>query len=102
MPLLYPDDPRFPADGGAERSVWEALRDQLPDDAVLLAGVRLLHGPDEREIDALVAWPGVGLAAIEVKGGHVTRDDGAWFQGSGADRHRIDPVGQIQAARHTL
>ncbi|NMR20231.1 NERD domain-containing protein/DEAD/DEAH box helicase [Cellulomonas fimi] len=102
MPRLYPDTPDFPQDGGAERTVWEALRDQLPDDAVLFAGLRLLDGSDEREIDALVAWPGVGLAALEVKGGHITRDVGSWYQGSGDARHRIDPVGQIQHARHTL
>src|SRR5215213_7208616 len=102
MPALYPDAPLFPEDGGAERTVWEALRDQLPDDAAVFAGVRLLDGPHEAEIDALVAWPGVGVAALEVKGGHITRTAGAWYQGSGPERHRIDPLGQVQRARHTL
>ena len=102
MPRLYPEDPTFPADGDAERAVWESLRDQLPDDAVLFAGVHLLDGSDEREIDVLVAWPGVGIAALEVKGGHISRTAGSWFQGSGAAQHRIDPVGQVQRARHTL
>ena len=101
MPRLYPEDPLFPsADGGAERAVWEALREQLPDDVVVLAGQHLLDEAEEREIDVVVAWPGVGIAALEVKGGHISRDGGAWFQGSGDKRHRIDPVGQVQAARH--
>jgi hypothetical protein len=102
MPLLLPADPQFPEDGGAERAVWLALKDQLPDDVVLFAGLRLLDGARERELDLLVAWPGVGLAAIEVKGGHITRDGGSWYQGSGEARHRIDPVGQVQYARHML
>lgn len=102
MPRLVPPDPPFPADGGAERVVWEALRDQLPEDVVLLADLRLLVGTRECEIDLLIAWPGVGLAAVEVKGGHISRRDGSWFQGSGSKQHAIDPFGQVQHARHTL
>ena len=102
MPLLIPADPQFPEDGGAERAVWQALRDQLPDGVALFAGLRLLDGARECEIDLLVAWPGVGLAAIEVKGGHITFGGGGWYQGSGEARHRIDPFGQVQNARHTL
>ncbi|KQY22930.1 NERD nuclease [Cellulomonas sp. Root485] len=102
MPRLYPEDPVFRDDVGAERTVWEALRDQLPDDVALFAGVGLQDGATEREIDLLVAWPGVGLAVIEVKGGHVTREAGTWWQGSGERRHEIDPVRQVQDARHVL
>ncbi len=102
MPRLIPPEPYFPDDGGAERALWEALRDGLPDGAILATDVRLLDGAAEHEIDALVAWPEVGLAAIECKGGYITREDGTWCQGSGAGRHRIDPVGQVQSARHAL
>ncbi|ANC32156.1 Nuclease-related domain protein [Isoptericola dokdonensis DS-3] len=102
MVRLLPPDPRFPDDGGAERAVWEALADALPDGAALFHGVHLQEGAQEYEIDVLVAWPGVGIAAIEVKGGYVDRVDGAWYQGSGDARHRIDPVAQVQGARHAL
>lgn len=101
MPRLFPPDPPV-RDTGAERVVWEVLRDQLPDDVVLFADVGLQDDDVEREIDLLVAWPGVGLAAIEVKGGHVSRDESGWWQSGGADRHRIDPVHQVQQARHVL
>jgi len=102
MPRLVPPDP--PArDMGAERAVWDALRRQLPDDAVLAAGVFLQDGPEQREIDLLVAWPDVGLAVIEVKGGHVSVDgDGVWHQGSGTQRHEIDPVHQLRQSSHAL
>jgi len=102
MPLLIPESPAFPHDGGAERAVWEALRDQLPDQAVLVSGLAIQDGAEECEIDLLVAWPGFGLAAIEVKGGYVQRVHGQWLQGSGAKRHPIDPVRQVRAARHRL
>ncbi|WP_225755637.1 nuclease-related domain-containing DEAD/DEAH box helicase [Actinotalea sp. Marseille-Q4924] len=103
MPRLHPETPAFlDAGGDAERTVWDHLRDQLPDDAALFARVNLLHGSHEREIDLLVAWPGVGLAVVEVKGGHVTYRDGQWWQSGGADTHPIDPVRQAQGARHTL
>jgi hypothetical protein len=82
--------------------MWEALRDQLPDDAALFYSVNLLARDREHEIDLLVAWPGVGYAAIEVKGGYVTRDADGWHQGSGANRRRIDPVRQAQDGRHEL
>src|SRR5665811_1415248 len=82
MPHLYPPSPRFPPDdGGAEHAVWRALADQLPDDVALFHGLRIQEAAHEHEIDLLIAWPGVGLAAIEVKGGHITRDAGAWHQG---------------------
>ena len=102
MTRCYPSEPEFGENGRAERVVWEALRDQLPDDAALFHSVNLLDREREQEIDLLVAWPGVGLAAIEVKGGYVTRDADGWHQGSGAQRHDIDPVAQAQDGRHIL
>ncbi|QAY62791.1 NERD nuclease [Xylanimonas allomyrinae] len=102
MPHLFPSDPLWPDDSGAERLVWEALREQLPDDAALFHGVRIQDDADEREIDLLVAWPGFGIAVIEVKGGLITRDGDGWWQADAQGRHRIDPVGQAQRARHAL
>lgn len=102
MPLRYPTHPEFSETARAERRVWEELVDQLPDEALLFHSVNLQLGDREREVDLLVAWPGVGIAVIEVKGGHVTRDEQGWHQGSGDDVHRIDPVRQVQDARHML
>ncbi|WP_418275549.1 NERD domain-containing protein [Isoptericola jiangsuensis] len=103
MVHALPPEPRFrDDDGGAERAVWEVLAAELPDDAALFHGVHLQEDDQEYEIDLLVAWPGVGVAAVEVKGGHIERTDGAWYQGSGSRQHRIDPVAQVQGARHAL
>ena len=103
MPALYPPDPRFPPDdGGAEHAVHHALADQLPDDAVLFHGLHIQDQQREHEIDLLIAWPGHGLAAIEVKGGHISRAEGAWQQGRPPNEHPIDPFTQVQDARHAL
>ncbi|GAA4287921.1 nuclease-related domain-containing DEAD/DEAH box helicase [Georgenia daeguensis] len=104
MPRLFPPDPDFPDGFHGERAVWEALRDQLPDEAVLFRSIPLIEGAKEREIDLLVAWPGAGIAVIEVKGGNVWKDDaGAWHVSSGGGERRIeDPAEQVQDARHLL
>ena len=103
MPRCYPTEPDFAEDRRAERTVWEALRDSLPDEAALFHSVGLLEGSHEHEIDLLVAWPGVGLAAVEVKGGHVTRDGEGWHQESkGQRRHIGSPVLQAQDGKKVL
>ena len=102
MPHCYPDFPPDDSrDGGAERTVWEAVRASLPDDALLFSGLRFQIGNLEREIDLLAVVPGLGLAVIEVKGGHVRLIDGTWYQGSGSG-HVIDPVYQANRVKHDL
>ncbi|MBK5248917.1 MAG: NERD domain-containing protein [Actinomycetales bacterium] len=101
MPHLHPTEPEFGANT-AERTVWEALRDQLPDDVALLHSVNLLEERTEREIDLLVIWPDVGIAALEVKGGNVWHNEQGWHQGSAEGPHPMNPVRQIQDARHVL
>ena len=103
MPRCYPPEPEFGADRTAERRVWEVLRDQLPADAALLHSVTMIERAAEHEADLIVGWPGVGVAVIEVKGGHVSRRDGLWYQSSRGDTHPIkDPVVQAQDCRHVL
>jgi hypothetical protein len=102
-PRCYPSQPEFGPGRTAERRVWEVLRDQLPDDAALLHSVPMTMRAVEREADLVVAWPGVGVAVVEVKGGHVSRHHGQWYQSSRSDTHPIrDPVVQAQDCKHVL
>lgn len=94
-----PAEPAFDNDRGAEEVVWRALREQLPDDAVLFHSVRLQVGPKQGEIDLLVAWPENGLAVIEVKGGTVTFAGGVWRQTGKALK---SPAEQASDGRHLL
>lgn len=100
-----PPDPNFagsPSGASAEHAVHTALRDTLPEDAVLFANLGILDGLREHELGLFVAWPNLGLAVIETKSGHIERRDGAWYRGRPPNDHRIDPVRQAQDARHAL
>ena len=97
MPRCYPLEPGFGSGRTAERRIWEVLRDQLPADAALLYSVTMIERAAEYEANLVVGWPGVGVAVIEVKGGHVSRDQGQWYQSSGGKSHPVkDPVAQAQ------
>ena len=102
MPRLVPPEPVFTEGLRAERTVWDALRAQLPDDAVLFHGQRFQERTLEAEADLIVAIPGAGWAVVEVKGGGVRRADGQWEQKHQGTWMRIDPVGQAQTCRHVL
>lgn len=103
MPRCYPLVPGFGSGRTAERQVWEVLRDQLPADAALLHSVTMIERAAEYEANLVVGWPGVGVAVIEVKGGHISRDQGQWYQSSGGETHPVkDPVAQAQDCRHVL
>lgn len=102
-PRCYPPEPVFGPGRTAERRVWELLRDQLPGDAALLHSVAMIERAAEHEADLVVAWPGVGVAVIEVKGGHVSRHHGQWYQSSGGSTRPLkDPVVQAQDCKHVL
>lgn len=101
MPHLHPPSPDFAS--AAERVVWEHLTRQLPDDATLIAGQRITAGGAEVEIDLLVLWPGIGIAALEVKGGRVSVTDGQWVQSDRHGPHDLSsPIEQAQRAKHEL
>jgi Nuclease-related domain/UvrD-like helicase C-terminal domain/PhoH-like protein len=103
MPRCYPPDPDWPPDRHGERAVFEALRDQLPEECAVFSSVGLTERGKEREIDILVGWPGHGIAVIEVKGGTVSCVQRQWWQSSGANRHKIQsPITQAQDAKHML
>jgi hypothetical protein len=77
------------------------LKAGLPEDVVLAHSVQVRHGRAEHEIDILVLWPGVGLAAIEVKGGLVTNEHGQWYQSGKDGKHKLqDPMAQSQGSMH--
>lgn len=102
MPRLFPPQPDLDAMTRAGRRVWEDLRDQLPDDAALFHQVPLQLGSREHEVDLLVAWPGVGLAVVQVEEGRVVREADGWWQGPPDAAHRIEPVRRSEDARHLL
>lgn len=103
-PSCFPPVPTFGDGRHGERAVWEALQSHLPQEAALFYSRWIVEDAREHEVDLLVAWPGVGMAAIEVKGGHVSRDDqDRWWSSRGSDRREIaHPLVQASDARHAL
>ena len=102
VPILVPVHPLFGDGVRAERAVWEVLRDQLPDEAVLFHSLRLQERQHEYEADIVVLIPDAGWAVIEVKGGDVRRQGGSWEQRQKGQWRPVDPVGQAQNCRHVL
>ena len=101
-PRLLPESPTFQS--VAEQAVWTVLRDQLPDDAVLIANLGLMDRRGDCEADLAVLWPEFGIAVIEVKGGHIARKpDGSWIQvGTNGYRGQVDPIRQAHRGRYAL
>ena len=104
MVTLIPQQPDFNG-STAEAAVWNALCEQLPEDATMVHGQRLTGDDKDGEIDSLVLWPGFGIAVIEVKGGRVSVEDGRWItQDAQGHRNRlkVSPLEQAMVAKHTL
>jgi hypothetical protein len=97
---VYPDDPEFASP--AEKLFVDALRDNLPDGAVLICGQRFTDRKEDREADVIVGWPGLGIAVVEVKGGSVYLADGEWHQVGGGLDKVIHPVDQARTCRYLL
>lgn len=102
MPITHPAQPDFAS--AAEQTVWEHLREQLPEHAVLISGQRVTADGAEVEADLVVLWPGQGLAVIEVKGGRVSLRDGRWRQADATGERELkrSPIDQAQSAKHHL
>lgn len=102
MPALaLPAEPTFTTD--SERAVWERLVRTLPDDAVVLANLRLTDEGKDHELDLVALVPDVGLVVVEVKGGAVSVDgQGTWWQGSGSRRRVVRPVEQARDGKYAL
>ncbi len=102
MPIALPEDPRLAND--SERRVWDALRAQLGDHDVVIAGKRVTDHLKDHEIDFVVALEGAGIVCIEVKGGEVWHDGTTWLQRSRRNGHvkALDPVRQVRQARYAL
>ena len=104
MARCFPPNPSFGDGRHGERVVWEALTSQLPDDAAVFYSQLIIENGREYEIDFLVVWPGVGIATIEVKGGHVERDSsGHWSASRGSDLRPVNhPMVQSSDSRHAF
>ena len=86
----------------AERRVYQALREQLQPNDLVVAGQRVTDHLKDHEVDFVVAIEGAGIVCLEVKGGEVWHDGDGWRQKRGGHDHRINPVRQAREACYAL
>ena len=100
-PRSYPADPIFADE--SERVVWDALMDQLPDDAAIVCNLKILSTVQEYEMDFVVFCPDLGVAVLEVKGGNVSpNEDQTFTQKDRKGQRIIDPMTQATTNMHEL
>jgi len=101
VPILWPEDPDFV--NASERKVWTQLRDELGDDDLLIANLRITDHSRDFEIDIAVVLPGAAIVVVEVKGSGAYHNGYGWRQAlsDGVERN-IDPVGQARNAKYAL
>jgi hypothetical protein len=95
-----PERPKFKS--RAEKVAFHALASKLRDTDVLLANVRFTGLDGDWEVDLVVGMPDAGFAAIEVKGGHVWREAGTWWQQTPQGRKAIDLEDQATSGKYLL
>lgn len=106
MARLITRDPEYHS--VAERTVVEALVEQLSDDWAITHSTAWTadhgHGQLDGECDVVAIGP-TGLVAIEVKGGRISREGSQNFFSTDhfGEKHAIkNPVDQARNAKHTL
>jgi hypothetical protein len=105
------DDELTELQSRAEATVYRALRDQLPDDVLVIHSLRWLYRSPvgrirEGEADFTIFMPTSGFLTIEVKGGGIELDGatGTWLSiDRRNERHQIkDPFRQAQTERFAV
>lgn len=100
MPRLPDDDPHLATD--SEQAVWAALCEQAGPEDLLLPDVRVTHDGQDREVDFVVAFAGLGVVAVEVKGRSIRYEGDRWTIERSGRRVEVDPVGQARDGMYAV
>lgn len=106
MARMYPARPRVETKSQAERRLYDAFRDGLPDDYAVFHSVAwqvrdTRSGAQDGEADFVVAHQDLGVLVIEVKGGRISYDGtmGQWF----SNKYPIkDPFEQAKGNKYSF
>lgn len=106
MAHMYPAELRPDTKSNAERELYRALADALPDDYTVFHSVRWLardprSGARDGEADFVLVHPKRGILLIEAKGGHIRYDGVADRWHSNAYEIK-DPLVQAERNKHSL
>lgn len=108
MARIFPTSPSNETESNAERKVFYALKDLLPDDYSIIHSLPVYSkmngkGPlMDGEIDFLVVHPDKGMIAIEIKGGGIEIDPvaGKWYSTNYHGEKNIIKNPYEQAKKH--
>ena len=106
MARIYPTRPRVETRSRAERRLYDAFRDGLPDDYVVFHSVAwqvrdTRGGAQDGEADFVIVHPDRGVLVIEVKGGRIRYDGttGQWWSNQTLIK---DPFEQARNNKYSL
>lgn len=76
---------------------------QLPQDAVVVHGLKILEANQDFEMDFIIFWSDLGVAVLEVKGGDVTpNEDDSFTQRDAKGKRDVFPMGQATKNMYAL
>ncbi len=108
MARMYPEHIAEATASFAERVLYDALREQLPAEFVVMHSVRWVLRDRMRqsdgEADFLILHPRLGMLVVEVKGGDISCVGGEWYSRSrGGEVHPIkNPFAQASSNKYKL
>ncbi len=100
MPICRPEHPRFAS--GAERQVWDVLREQLNADDILLANIRVTDRKKDYEADIVVLMPDAGACRRRGQRRQRLARRRPLAHDPGGLPTTVDPVDQARGARYAL
>ena len=107
MRTLSPEPGLYPREGirtkvpESERRVFSALKSALPAGWFAWHSMRLCaKGHDYAEADFIIACPDRGVLILEVKGGSIRKENGAWYQNK--QQMSRSPLDQAHRCRNIL
>ncbi len=100
-PFIYPPNPIFKNLG--ERKVFESILPLLSDGDAIFANLEISDPREgDIEIDLVLLLQDYGCMVVEVKGAHITFDNGSWIQSDPSGSHKIDPAAQAKRNMYAL
>lgn len=100
-PIVIPESPSFRS--RSEEKVFKVLIEKLSPEDVLVCNFEFTDmSLGDVEIDFILLLKDIGLAIVEVKGGHITFDGNDWIQSDSKSRRTIFPAAQAKRHLHTF
>jgi len=100
LPGLYPKESIPEYSPESEKKVCDAIKEALPSNWYAWHSLKFRSKKgNDVEIDFVIADPNQGILVAEVKGGHLSKQNGKWFQNQ---KHIQNPSWQAIKCKYAL